>query len=294
VETAEPVRTKKKTVFVGMAVETDSAGSAMLEDRVLAINEYVAAPVPPPPPDTTPSLEQRQAIHTQTAVPQPTSAATTSPSSAWGSSWGKAQWGGGKIVPPIPTVDVVSGEPRHLSMKAEPLNFNVTLNEAWRPSRRATPSRKLVVNIRKNSDQLLAQAAFLAQLARSEIEKLDSTPKNDPSSIDEQNRQRELLLTFAEGFEQIADALAEYSTNRADRRLLRKATKTVDRIAAEAVALWEMNAAYSVATAVQIPAIGLGYITLASFGMPSTCAAMISAAMIGGDKIGAIVKAMKE
>jgi hypothetical protein len=107
--------------------------------------------------------------------------------------------------------------------------------------------------IERERSQLLLMAASLARMARNEIEGLDGERPNDPSSISRIRKQLEILEIFANGFEQIADALGALDANPTEPFLLGKASKIVSDVGNQINNWWKTNGPEAVDWGMRIP-----------------------------------------
>jgi hypothetical protein len=78
--------------------------------------------------------------------------------------------------------------------------------------------------------ELLALSQSLRRIALAEIEKLDDERPNDPALITANEKQRELLTLFANGFERISAALSKLSDDPHEPVLLGKASEIVGKV----------------------------------------------------------------
>lgn len=145
-------------------------------------------------------------------------------------------------------------------------------------------------NIRLDTPDLFLLASSLAQIARNEIQNLDQLRPNDPETIANNKKQRNLLVLFAEGFERIASALEKLSQDTSRPIFLKKAKGAIDAVSTQINEWWEKNSAEAVDWGVRLPvlAAGVGLLGLAGANMPVATTAV--AAMVGGPKVLEILK----
>ena len=101
---------------------------------------------------------------------------------------------------------------------------------------------------------LLSLAISLEKMARDEITRLSSERPNDPHTIENNNKQRDLLSILADGFAKLAAALIEYA-ERPQPLLAGKAKKIADDLGAQFEAWWKKNAGEAIDWAVRIPTL---------------------------------------
>jgi transcriptional regulator with XRE-family HTH domain len=145
--------------------------------------------------------------------------------------------------------------------------------------------------IKQDHAELLPLASSLAQLARDEIEKLNSEPPNDPDTIEKYKKRRELLEIFANGFEDIANALAAFSASPYEPVLLGKANAVVAGVGNDVTAWWTGNGAEVIDWAIRLPAFVGGVAALGWAGANMAVATTAVAALVGGKKV---IDAMKD
>jgi hypothetical protein len=114
------------------------------------------------------------------------------------------------------------------------------------------------LRIEKDCAQLLSLTTSLEQMARNEIEKIDSERPNDPETLESNRRQRELLQIFADGFSQIVVALSALSGNPNQPLLMDKARDVVNSVGDRISAWWRKNGADAIDWSVRIPVIAAG------------------------------------
>lgn len=156
----------------------------------------------------------------------------------------------------------------------------------------ATVSRTLQAdastsNFRIKTDhrELLLLASSLSELARREIEKIDSERPNDPVTIESNKKQRELLTIFADGFERIASALGSLTNNPNKPLLVRKASDITSSVGREINSWWRKNSAEAMDWSVRLPVFAAGVAMLGWAGANMTVATSAVAALVGGSKV---------
>lgn len=139
--------------------------------------------------------------------------------------------------------------------------------------------------IRQDRSELQILAHSLSLMAQHEIEKLDSARPNDPNRIIEYERQRELLLIFANGFAQIARSLSLIDANAIDPLLLRKSIKVIERVGNGFNEWWAKNQDEAIDWTIRIPVIVAGVAALGWAGADMTVGTTTVAALVGGKKV---------
>ncbi len=139
--------------------------------------------------------------------------------------------------------------------------------------------------IEKDHVQLLSMAQSLSVLACDEIAKLDAELPNDPDAIEKLKKQRELMEIFADGFEQIADALAALGTSPGEPVLLGRAARAVNRVGEQVTAWWKENGAEAMDWAIRVPVFAGGVALLGWAGADMTVGTTAIAALVGGKKV---------
>jgi hypothetical protein len=142
--------------------------------------------------------------------------------------------------------------------------------------------------------ELLALSTSLSQMARWEIETLDAERPNDPETIAKNEKQRELLEIFADGFEKIAHALVAFAANPNEPILLGKAGEIVTSVGNQVTAWWKENGTEVVDWAVRLPAFVGGIAALGWAGASMGVATTAVAALVGGDKVMKAIKGGKQ
>jgi hypothetical protein len=142
--------------------------------------------------------------------------------------------------------------------------------------------------------ELLALSTSLSQMAREEIEKLDTELPNHPETIAKNKKQRELLELFANGFEKIAHALGALAASPNEPVLLGKAGEVVTNVGDQVTAWWKENGAEVVDWAVRLPAFVGGVAALGWAGASMGVATTAVAALVGGEKVLKVIKGSKK
>ena len=151
--------------------------------------------------------------------------------------------------------------------------------------------RQHIVNISDPSVAVLAK--YLGEMARTEIQNLDSQRPNDISSIAMLNKQRELLVVFAEGFEKIASALFQLHGNTKETLLLRRASDAVTRLGNHVDKWLSGNSEEAVDWFIRIPVFAAGVALLSVSGASMVSATPAVAALVGGKKVFAAINKVR-
>ena len=133
--------------------------------------------------------------------------------------------------------------------------------------------------------QLLSLAQSLSALAREEIARLDAELPNDPSTIAKHKKQRDLMEIFADGFEQIAKALATLETSPNEPTRLGQVGLVVSSVGEKITAWWKGNGAEAMDWAIRIPVFVGGVAMLGWAGANMTVGTTAIAALVGGKKV---------
>jgi hypothetical protein len=150
----------------------------------------------------------------------------------------------------------------------------------------ASPDHTLSnVRIEEDLAELLLLASSLARVARTELEKLDSERPNDPVTVAENKKQRELLLLFADGFEQIAVALAALERSPSEPLLLGKASDVVNSVGGQINGWWRKHGSEAIDWGMRVPVFAAGVAMLGWAGADMTVATSAVAALVGGTKV---------
>jgi hypothetical protein len=146
-------------------------------------------------------------------------------------------------------------------------------------------SAKIIQRIKQDRADLLLLAHSLSQMALDEIEKLDAERPNDPDRIESYEKQRELLQIFADGFAQIAKALAGLDLGADDSAKLSKAAKAVERVGSKINRYWKKYEGETIDWAVRIPVLTAGVAALGWAGANMLVGTTAVAALVGGKKV---------
>jgi len=152
-----------------------------------------------------------------------------------------------------------------------------------RESRLGPPVRN--VRIEQDHKELFLLASSLSRLAQNEIARLNDERPNDPFTIEEHKRQRELLTIFESGFERIAVALEMFESNVKDPLLLGSADDVVKSVGNQIITWWKQNGTKAIDWSVRIPTFAAGVAMLGWAGANMTVATSAVAAIVGGDKV---------
>ncbi|WP_156332569.1 hypothetical protein [Rhodopseudomonas sp. AAP120] len=125
----------------------------------------------------------------------------------------------------------------------------------------------------------------LANLARTEIAEISSTPANHPETRAHQIKQIELLQIFAEGFEQIAKSLSRQSPNADGSISIKDSQNTVSKVGIELDKWWKENGHDAIDWAIRLPVFVGGVAALGWAGANMTIATTAIGALIGGAKV---------
>lgn len=167
---------------------------------------------------------------------------------------------------------------------------DIRLKSDRRSSRRVSPSGAVTnERIAQNYDSLWLLSVSLGRTARNEIERLDAERLNSPEAIEQGQKQRDLLLTFAEGFERIADALALVADHPNERSPLNKASDVVKSVGNKIEEWWKDNGAEAIDWGFRLPVLagGVGLLNLA--GAQMGVATVAVAALVGGQKVASVL-----
>lgn len=147
------------------------------------------------------------------------------------------------------------------------------------------------LRISHDSHDLLKLALSLASLAREQIAVLSQQRANDLATIESNKKQLELLELFADGFEQIANALAAVAHRPNDTELLRKTRSVVSSVGDKVNDWWAVNGGEAIDWSMRLSFFTAGVAGLGWAGANMTIATSAVAALVGGSKV---VKAIKE
>jgi hypothetical protein len=154
----------------------------------------------------------------------------------------------------------------------------------------STEQAEISRRVKQDRSELLLMATALGQMARKEIDKLEYERPNDPEIIESYNRQRELLLIFATGFEKIATTLVDLEKNEREPALLGKAREAVASVGNQVNEWLRKNAAEAVDWSVRLPVFAAGVALLGWAGANMTIATSAVAAIVGGTKVVGILR----
>ncbi len=146
------------------------------------------------------------------------------------------------------------------------------------------------LRIEQDHEQLLALAKSLAQIAKFEIDRIGRERPNDPETIASIEKQRDLLLLFAVGFDKIAAALEALATGRPTKPMLNLATRAVKSVGEQINKWWQENGSEAVDWGARLPVFAAGVAALGWAGANMTVATTAVAAIVGGSKVVAVLK----
>src|SRR5713226_1652213 len=162
---------------------------------------------------------------------------------------------------------------------------------------RAIPPRPNLLRERYGSSKIMPNCCrwldSLAEMARSEIGKLESERPNDPAAIERNDKQREILLIFADGFERIAAGLAVLAKDHGEPTFLRKASNAVNILSREVNAWFKKNRDEAVDWGIRLPILTAGVAVLGWAGANMTVATSTVAALVGGPKVMDVIRGKK-
>jgi hypothetical protein len=144
---------------------------------------------------------------------------------------------------------------------------------------------KITQRIKQDREDLLMLSQSLAQMAFDEIERLDAARPNDPDRIKDQERQRELLKIFADGFARIAHALTVLDVDLNHPVKLSKAAKAVESVGNGINRWWKANEDEAIDWALRIPVLTAGVAALGWAGANMTVGTTVVAALVGGTRV---------
>jgi hypothetical protein len=147
--------------------------------------------------------------------------------------------------------------------------------------------------IQSDYTNLLSLAISLEKMARDEIDRLCGERPNDPRTIENNNKQRDLLLILADGFSRLAAALMEYS-ERPQPLLAGKAKEIADDIGAQFEVWWKKNAGEAIDWAFRIPTLVASIAALGWTGANMTFGTVAVSALVGGPKVITAMKAARK
>lgn len=140
-----------------------------------------------------------------------------------------------------------------------------------------------------NRQDLLLLARSLASVARQEIIRLDAERPNAPEAIKRNEKYRELLARFADGFDRIADAISEIAEKN-EEASLKKTAAIVKSVSDQISRWWDENSVELVDCTIRLPILtaGVGALNLVGADMHIGTAAV--AALVGGEKVVAAIR----
>jgi hypothetical protein len=141
------------------------------------------------------------------------------------------------------------------------------------------------LRLARDREELFVLASCLAQTARSELERIDDERPNDPDAIERNQNLRNVLLLLANGFEQIAEALAALSRNPQQTVLLERATEVVRGVGKQVSRWWDENGLEVIDWSVRLPVLAGGVAMLNLAGAQMTVGTTAVAALVGGEKV---------
>jgi hypothetical protein len=153
------------------------------------------------------------------------------------------------------------------------------------PSASFPSNPAISLRIKEDHAELLSLARSLNQLARDEIEKLETERPNDPDIIIKYEKQRELLQVFATGFERIARAIAAFESKPNEPVLLGNASDVVNKVGSEVTQWLKKNGTEVVDWGFRLPTFVAGVAALGWAGANMTVGTTFVAALVGGDKV---------
>lgn len=148
--------------------------------------------------------------------------------------------------------------------------------------------------VEKDRVHLLSLSQSLGALAREEIARLGAELPNDPDTIARHKKQRELMEIFADGFEQIAEALTALGTNANEPALLGRAGRVVRSVGENVTTWWKENGAEAMDWVIRVPVFVGGVALLGWAGADMTVGTTAIAALVGGKKVLDTIKADKK
>jgi hypothetical protein len=152
---------------------------------------------------------------------------------------------------------------------------------------RASQDDPQLSSIKNSHNELLALAVSLEHLAREGIKKLqlDNDSRNDPTTIEHNNKQIELLTILADGFAQIAAALNGVAKNPDEPVFLGRAAVIVNAVG-EQFQNWLLeNAAEAADWGIRLPVMIASIATFGWAGANMTIATTAVTALVGGQKV---------
>lgn len=154
--------------------------------------------------------------------------------------------------------------------------------------------RNKALRIEQDYDQLLLMAMALGRMARDEITRIDGERPNDPTTIVRQAKERELLEIFAEGFEQLAAALAAFAQNKNEPLLLGIAAKVVNSVGDRVNEWCGKNGADAAGWSMKLSFMTAGIAALGWAGADMTIATAAVTALVGGKEVADAIRGGKD
>ena len=151
------------------------------------------------------------------------------------------------------------------------------------------PDATDVSRLLQHRHELFVLASSLAELARSEIERIDSERPNHQETIARNRRHRDLLYIFANGFDRIARALAALSGEPGQTSLLVHAREVVRGVSRQLGSWWNENGSDAIDWSMRIPVIAAGVAVLNLAGAEMTVGTSAVAAIVGGEKVARVI-----
>jgi len=141
--------------------------------------------------------------------------------------------------------------------------------------------------IKDNHHNLFLLALAFEYQAREGIRKLhlDNKGRNDPTTIERNNEQIELLTILADGFAQIAAALKDVAENPDQSVLLGKPREIARAISERLQAWWQNKGVEAIDTSGRISLFIAGVAVLGGLGADTTAGMASLAAIVGGPKV---------
>jgi len=141
--------------------------------------------------------------------------------------------------------------------------------------------------IKDNHHNLFLLALAFEYQAREGIQKLrlDNKGRNDPTTIERNNEQIELLTILADGFAQIAAALNDVAENPDQSVLLGKPREIARAISERSQAWWKNKGVEAIDTSGRISLFIAGVAVLGGLGADTTAGMAFLAAIVGGPKV---------
>jgi hypothetical protein len=166
--------------------------------------------------------------------------------------------------------------------------LRAALTEDPRPGGSA---EEITLRIERDQTYLLCQAISLERMARDAMARLSDAGANDPDTIEQNQKQIDLLSFLAAGFAQIVATLQEYPKD-PQPVLAGKVKETVDWLGAQIQAWWEANDTEARDWFIRLPVIGASLGFLGLMGADMTVATTLVSAIVGGSKVISTAKAL--